>query len=169
MSAGDQQLFRELRSSVSSRECRYNRNRKVQTFQEILAAVLGFCACREEDQVTRYRACGIAPMGDGFVTNTHRLAVLLSRSKSSVNGLFAAMGYASASLTETEIARLKGVMFPRADARNWTMRKRKTGDAQERGSREEIGEKVDLESDGWDAADAMHYDDACDGWQFGEE
>jgi hypothetical protein len=125
LSPEDAVLFDRLQKSVSSSRWKYNRNRKVQTLLDILSAVISFCTYRQEDSAKRFLACGICPMARGLATQTQSLARLLGRSKSSINGTFADMGYSSVATTESECRCLHELGQCPRDVRKWTLRQQK--------------------------------------------
>jgi hypothetical protein len=127
LSPEDAVLFRRLQNSVSCTGWKYNRNRKVQTFLEILSAVVSFCTHRKEDRAKRFLICGICLTADGLATQA--LARLLGRSKSSINGVFADMGYSAVAMTESECACLGAVVQCPRDVRKWTLRRQKVIEA----------------------------------------
>jgi hypothetical protein len=126
LSAEDQVSFKQLKDSVGSPAGRYNRNRKVQVFQEILGEVLMFCTRGEAETPKRFLACGICPINGCFATNTQQLGRLLDRSKSSINGMFAAMGYESVPIPQPQVPQLQQILQSEHDpteARRWTLRR----------------------------------------------
>jgi hypothetical protein len=154
LSPQDAVLFDRLKSSVSCTGWKYNRNRKVHTFLGILSAVISFCTHRQEDMAKRFLVCGIFPLARGLATQTQSLGRLLGRSKSSINGVFADMGYPSSPITESESRTLQELGQCPRDVRKWTLRRNKVP--------EEIaapeGElSAELELGDWDALNYLWF------------
>ena len=127
LSYGDQKQFANLREKVGSSENRYNRNKRIQTFQEMLNQIRQFCERDQDDDWKRYLACGITWLGNDIAINTRQLRLLINKSKSSINGAFAKMHYETvptkgedSSALVQKIPYLKGHFV---EMRQWTIRR----------------------------------------------
>lgn len=122
----DQKLYEELQSTVGSSSNRYNRNKRIATFQEMLDHIRKYCERGDGDDWKRYLVCGVCWMGSDIAINTRQLRVLIAKSKSSINGALAKMGYTTQSTKGQEnfdllykIPFLKG---HQQELRQWTIR-----------------------------------------------
>lgn len=127
LSAEDQIEFTELQNRVGSPDNRYNRNKRLATLNESFDLIKRFCAKGDEDDWKRYLVCGICWVQNGIAINTRQLRVLIAKSKSTINGALAKMGYATvptkgedASQLLSIIPYLKGHF---SELRQWTIRK----------------------------------------------
>jgi hypothetical protein len=114
-----------LQLRMSGHDHRYNRNRRVATFCEMLDDIRQFC--EGPDSARRYLACGIC-WADGFIaTNTLHLRVILGKSKSSINGAFAKMGLGNSPGTDEECAQIAELIpslrLRTQEIRQWTVRR----------------------------------------------
>ncbi|OHT11326.1 hypothetical protein TRFO_19314 [Tritrichomonas foetus] len=89
----DRLAYENLKQKVGSPDNRYNRNKRLETFIEILNEIRIFCVRNDGDDWKRYLACGICWLGPDLALNTCQLRNLLSKSKSTVNGVLAKLGY----------------------------------------------------------------------------
>lgn len=119
--------YERLRCTLSAPERRYNRNRRVSTFEEILNEVKAFCRMGNGLLSIRSVVCGICWIGDDIALNICDFRNLIGRSKSSINGVFQKMGYESVtvkgkelSLLLTNLPILKSKM---SECRKWTIRR----------------------------------------------
>jgi hypothetical protein len=118
--------FDALQARLADPNHRYNRNRRLDTFQGILEEIREFC--EGPDSWRRCLACGICWGGDFMATNTQQMKFIIGKSKSSINGVFAKMGLDISSgrdsdVTElvTRIPYLKGRL---QEVRQWTIRRK---------------------------------------------
>jgi hypothetical protein len=121
--------YDSLRGSVASSDRRYNRNRRIATFQEMITIIRSYCESGESwDAWKRYLVCGICWGTHEIAINTRQLRLLLAKSKSSINGVFAKMGYESVALNTKESPDvLTKIPFLQANAhesRQWTVRRK---------------------------------------------
>lgn len=93
LSLEDKILYDELQKKVGSPNFRYNRNRRLSTINDIFEQIREFCEKEEEDKWKRYLVCGICWFEDYISINTRQLRLLISKSKSAINGALAKMGY----------------------------------------------------------------------------
>lgn len=93
LSPSDQLQYRALQRKLASQINRYNRNKRIETFQENLNEIKKFCVRNDENDWKRYIACGICWIKDGICINTRQLRILLGKSKSAINGTLQKMGY----------------------------------------------------------------------------
>ncbi|OHS96477.1 hypothetical protein TRFO_37333 [Tritrichomonas foetus] len=127
LSPSDQLQYHELRRRLSSKNNRYNRNKRLETFQDTLQAIQTFCVRNSEDDWKRYLVCGICWIDEGICINTRQLRILLGKSKSSINGALQKIGYETvpskgndAAPLVSKIPYLKQFF---AEQRQWTIRK----------------------------------------------
>lgn len=93
LSPSDKFQYDEMRQRFSSCDNKYNRNRRLETFQENLDEIKKFCLRGNEDDRKRLIACGVCWIKDGIATNIRQLKYLLGKSKSTINGSLQKMGY----------------------------------------------------------------------------
>ena len=91
----DQQRYIELRASLSSEKRRYQRFRRTDSFDEILSEIKHFCIRNDDDDWKRCLVCGVCWPTGCIGINVRQLALLIDKSKSNINGVFAKMGYIS--------------------------------------------------------------------------
>jgi hypothetical protein len=118
LSNEDRKGYLELRESVGSTHWRYRRNHRLATFIDLLTAILSYCRRAEADTCKRCLVCGIFPIADGFAVNTQQLTQLLNRSKSSINGMFALMGYSAVTVPQNAPSELPTLPTP-DELRKW--------------------------------------------------
>ena len=127
LSYEDQKQYITLREKVGSTENRYNRNKRIQTFQEILSQIRDFCERGEDDDCKRYLVCGITWLGKDIAINTRQLRLLIIKSKSSINGAFAKMNYETVPIKgEESTALIQKIPFLKGhfmEMRQWTIRR----------------------------------------------
>ena len=116
-----------LKIAISSRSLKSQRNKRVETFNEILSEIQSFVVRGTKDDAVRGLACGVFWLAEGIAINTHQLRHLISKCKSSINGSLQKMGY-STSLGRTEAAIAISNAFPilkdnSTELRKWTVRK----------------------------------------------
>ena len=157
LSPADRIEYDELKKKVGSPENRYNRNKRIQTFTEIIESIRQFCIKNDDDDWKRCLVCGIcwiphststdlSPLSPSEVddlndnsfygwTNNHDLAintrqlrVLIAKSKSTINGALAKMGYESVptkgSDAEDLISAIPFLNNHYTEIRQWTIRRR---------------------------------------------
>ncbi|OHT03718.1 hypothetical protein TRFO_06545 [Tritrichomonas foetus] len=94
LSASDKAEFEELKKKVGSPENRYNRNKRLATFNEMIDSIKHFCIRNDGDDWKRCLVCGICWIGShDLAINTRQLRILIAKSKSTINGALAKMGY----------------------------------------------------------------------------
>ena len=91
----DQQKYIELRASLSSEKRRYQRFRRTDSFDEILQEIKEFCIRHDDDDWKRCLVCGVCWPPGCIGINVRQLSLLIDKSKSNINGVFAKMGYVS--------------------------------------------------------------------------
>lgn len=123
----DKLLYEELQKNVGSPNFRYNRNRRLSTFMDLLECIREYCEHDEHDRWKRYLVCGICWFKDGIAINTRQLRLLISKSKSAINGAFAKMGYQTIPTKGEEASQLAEkipfLVGHYSDLRQWTIRK----------------------------------------------
>jgi hypothetical protein len=121
----EKRTYAFLQSRFSDQGHRYNRNHRVETFQEMLNEIREFC--EGPDAWRRYLACGVFWGEDFIASNTLHMKVLLGKSKSSINGAFLKMGVQNLARRELDIAELVAqVPFLKGRAqelRQWVIRR----------------------------------------------
>jgi hypothetical protein len=128
LSRDDQMSFQILHHSLSARENRYNRHRRLVTLKTLLFGILSFCNRGDEDDSLRCFVCGllwVEPLT--LAVNTRQLSCLLRKSKSSLNGALAMMNWAPYPMTWETNEKLRQAMpilrqHP-DNLRQWTIRR----------------------------------------------
>ncbi|KAH0789271.1 potassium/sodium hyperpolarization-activated cyclic nucleotide-gated channel 1 [Histomonas meleagridis] len=130
LSPEDQAEFEELQKHVGSPENRYNRNKRLATLNESFDLIRQFCARGDEDDWKRYLVCGICWFPNGIAINTRQLRVLIAKSKSTINGAIAKMGYTTVPTKGDDATQLLNIIpylkghF--SELRQWTIRRSAT-------------------------------------------
>ena len=94
LSEEDKKRYMTMRCMFSWSACRNRRNMGSGTFEKILRVIKDFVKSSPMDQTKRSLACGIFWLPQNTIAiNTKHLCCLLSRCKSSINGLFRDIGY----------------------------------------------------------------------------
>lgn len=86
LNSEDRRKFLVLRETLSSQACRNCRNKRVETFGEILTVVHMFCSRNDEDDWKRFLACGVCWYQQYFCINIRQFHLLIDKCKSSING-----------------------------------------------------------------------------------
>ena len=125
----EREEYDALARRVGSPENRYNRNRRLATLQEQLQEIRSFCIRHDGRDAERMLVCGICWFPSGaFAINVRQLVLLLKKSKSSVNGALAKMGYETVPTKDEDEQMLFDTLpFLRShslEQRQWTIRKR---------------------------------------------
>jgi hypothetical protein len=124
----DQISYLRLRDQLSRTELRYNRNRRLDTLQSIIADIRQFCIRGDLSDGLRSAVAGIAWLSfDDLAINTRQLRLLIAKSKSSINGAIAKLNYTTLPAKDEEIERLAVAMpvlrgNPK-EIRQWTIRR----------------------------------------------
>ncbi|KAK8900424.1 hypothetical protein M9Y10_002751 [Tritrichomonas musculus] len=125
----DKYRYNCLKINIASKSIKSQRNKRVETFSEILNEIKAFVVQgSDSNNVIRGLVCGICWLPEGIAINTHQLRFLISKCKSSINGSLQRMGFSS-SLGRTETATALSNACPifkdNTNAlRKWTIRKR---------------------------------------------
>lgn len=82
----DRAKFQLLRETLSSQACRNCRNKRVETFSEMLAIVRTFCMRNQSDDWKRCLACGVCWYKQYLCINIRQFHLLIDKCKSSING-----------------------------------------------------------------------------------
>jgi hypothetical protein len=148
----DQILFQCLHDSLSSRDNRYNRHRRLLTFQTSLGGILSFCHRGDDDDWRRCFVCGILWIDPRtLAVNSRQLGCVLGKSKSSVNGALAKMNWAPSPMTRNvneKLCRAMPYLRHHPDVlRQWTIR-RPAPPPKEEAPMEEIRFTSDASGDG---------------------
>ena len=127
LSEKDLDLYRSLRSNLSSPSCRNCRNKRLENFNEMLNSIKEFSIRNDGDDWKRCLVCGVCWISDGIAINTHQLTVLLGKCKSSINGSLHRMKYVpfpSSNQASKELMELIPLLKNSfAELRQWTLRK----------------------------------------------
>lgn len=127
LSDTDRHRYLELKQTLTGSDFRYNRHKRIQTFQEMLDDLYHFCKRDDDDDWKRYLVCGILWLGSDCAINTRQLRIVLGKSKSSINGAFVKMGYETLSPKDVNMNILYDkIPFLRdnfVESRQWTFRK----------------------------------------------
>ena len=86
LSKEDIDYYRKLKSTLSSHICRNCRNRRVESFSEILTTIHYYIMRNNEDSWKRSLICGICWYKNYIVVNIRQMSYLLEKCKSSING-----------------------------------------------------------------------------------
>ena len=127
LSLEDQKKFEEIKNTLGAPDHRYNRNKRLVTFQEMLESIKDFCERNDSEDWKRYIVCGICWFGNEIAINTRQLRILLGKSKSSINGAFAKMGYEtlpSKGIDQSQLMdKIPFLKSNFAEYRQWTVRR----------------------------------------------
>jgi hypothetical protein len=118
--------YEALQARLADPNHRYNRNRRLDTFQDMLEEIREFC--EGPDSWRRCLACGVCWGSDFVGTNTQQLRFVLGKSKSSINGVFAKMGLDISAGRDSDISELTArIPFLKGrlqEVRQWTIRRK---------------------------------------------
>jgi hypothetical protein len=133
LSPADLLQYSELSLRLSSPSNRYKRNHRLDRFEDCVDAIRAFCVRSDAQDWKRCLVCGLFWFAGGLCINTGQLKILLGKSKSSINGALAKLGYEAVSVSYAPDGNLMQAMpfmleWPNA-ARQWTMRKAPRGKA----------------------------------------
>jgi hypothetical protein len=123
----DRDVIQEMRMTVCSK---YQRSRRLNHFSECLSVLASFVEVEGETGWKRALLCGFCMCGDIFAVNNTRLQAFTSRCKSSLNDLFARMGYKTVAISQRNrsliIAKIPFLALHPDELRQWTYRIRST-------------------------------------------
>lgn len=125
----DKYRYTCLKINIASKSIKSQRNKRVETFSEILNEIKAFVVQgNDSSNVIRGLVCGICWLPEGIAINTHQLRFLISKCKSSINGSLQRMGFSSSlGRTETATALTNACSLFKDNTnalRKWTIRKR---------------------------------------------
>lgn len=128
LSEDDKRKYNELKSVLAAPDHRYNRNKRIVTFTDMLDQIKKFCEKGDNDDWKRFLVCGICWLNKDIAINTRQLRVILGKSKSTINGALSKMGYETLPLRrhDTNNALLNRIPFLNGnftEARQWTVRR----------------------------------------------
>ena len=90
LSPDDYNHYLSLKATLSSKICRNCRNRRVESFGEMLSAIHCFVTRSNEDMWKRSMVCGVCWYNQNYHTflcvNIRQMSLLLEKCKSSING-----------------------------------------------------------------------------------
>jgi hypothetical protein len=126
LSDADKSEYMALRKVVSSDEVRYNRHQRIRTFLKVMDDIRRYCESHVDESWLRYLVCGICWMSSGDIAvNTHQLRLLIGKSKSTINGVFAKMGYVTPDLdAKALIEKIPMLTSCPRQLRQWTTRRK---------------------------------------------
>ena len=122
----DRKTYDELRTTLSAPDHRYNRNKRIVTFTDMLDQIRDFCERGDGDDWKRYLVCGICWIKNDIAINTRQLRILLGKSKSTINGAFSKMNYETLPFRNHDSGLQDKIPFLRGnftEARQWTVRR----------------------------------------------
>lgn len=125
----DKYRYTCLKINIASKSIKSQRNKRVETFSEILNEIKSFVVQgNDSNNVIRGLVCGICWLPEGIAINTHQLRFLISKCKSSINGSLQRMGFSSSlgrTETATALSNACSLFKDNTNAlRKWTIRKR---------------------------------------------
>ena len=89
----DIDYYRKLKNTLSSHICRNCRNRRRESFSEILSTIHYYINRKNEDSWKRSLICGICWYKNYIVVNIRQMSSLLEKCKSSINGSFQRLNF----------------------------------------------------------------------------
>jgi hypothetical protein len=126
LSDGGKSGYTALRQVVSSDNVRHNRHQRIRTFLKVMDNIRGYCESHVDESWLRYLVCGICWMSTGDIAvNTHQLRLLIGKSKSTINGVLAKMGYTTSDLGGNAlIEKIPMLASCPRQLRQWTTRRK---------------------------------------------
>jgi hypothetical protein len=113
----------DVRERISPK---YQRNKRISHFDESLAMLR---ACVHNNRASSWKralVCGVCQCDDVLAVNNYRLQLFSDRSKSSINGLFAQMGYRTVAINRVNqssiLAQIPFLAVKNDELRQWTYR-----------------------------------------------
>lgn len=130
LTTDDQDLYKNLKNEVGSPNYRYKRNQS-SSFEKLLQMIHEYCDHDDLDTWKRYLVCGICWFEDYIAINISNLKLLLSKSKSSINGSMTNLGYKTLAIKGKEVESLLFNKIPMlwgnyCEFRKWSIRKNET-------------------------------------------
>ena len=127
LSENDMEMYKTLRKTLTSSENRNCRNKRLESFSEMLKSIKNYAIRQDNNDWKRCIVCGVCWLSDGIAVNTHQLSILLGKCKSSINGSLHRMKYVpfpSSNKASTELMELIPKLKTNfAELRQWTLRK----------------------------------------------
>lgn len=130
LSDSDKEGYNQLRTALSSKNCRNRRNKRLETFSEMLNAIHTYAIRNDDSDWKRCLVCGVLWLSNGIAINTRQMRLLIDKCKSSINGSLHRMGYSAVTCrgdTSNQIVELIPMLknnFP--ELRQWTVRQMST-------------------------------------------
>lgn len=128
LSEADRKTYDQLRAYLAEPTNKNKRNKSVETFAGNLEAIKKFVVRNDDGDWKRAYVCGICWIGDTIAINTRNLRILVAKCKSSINGLFQAMGYGTVppgSESGAAVVHYFPILRDNfAELRQWTVRKK---------------------------------------------
>ena len=126
LSNEDKEGYEKLRSALSSRNCRNRRNKRLETFNEMLNSVRTYAVRHDDNDWKRCLVCGVLWLSNGIAINTRQMRLLIDKCKSSINGSLHRMGYSAVTCrgdTSNQIVELIPMLKNNfSELRQWTVR-----------------------------------------------
>jgi hypothetical protein len=127
----DKPLIQTTRASVCAK---HQRRRRLNHFTQCLSVLTTFVDSNGETDWKRALLCGLCKCGEVFAVNNTRLHNFTMRSKSSINDLFAKLGYRTVPISQKNqiriIAKIPFLEFHHDELRQWTYRIREQSSTQ---------------------------------------
>jgi hypothetical protein len=124
----DKRAYERLRLSLSAPTCKNRRNKSLETFRGVVECIRAFVIGHDDDHWKRALVCGICWFENSIAINTRQFKILTNKCKSSINGLFLALGYGTVPSGSDAAAPLMTYFpFMRGnfnELRQWTVRQR---------------------------------------------
>lgn len=132
LTAEDQREYKMMQQQVGGEEMRYNRNKRLVTFTDQMNIVKQYCIRNDANDTLRCSVCGIYWLdSDTMAINIRQFRLLLAKSKSSINGALAKMGYTTVQSNANNFRTLASLVPPlknqSMEMRQWTIRRRSSG------------------------------------------
>jgi hypothetical protein len=128
LSEADKRAYERLRISLSAPTCKNRRYKSLETFRALVDCIKAFVIGHDDDHWKRALVCGICWFEGSIAINTHQLKILTNKCKSSINGLFQALGYGMVpSGSDAAAPLLTYLPFMRGnfnELRQWTVRQK---------------------------------------------
>jgi hypothetical protein len=107
---------------------KYQRGKRLDHFKECLFILLSFVDQHKDDHWKRALLCGVCACNDLLAVNNARPQMFAHRSKSSINDLFAKLGYRTVSINQKNqalvISKIPFLQAHNHELRQWTYRVR---------------------------------------------
>ena len=133
LSPKDKNEYDLLQETFHSKNCRNNRNQRLQKFSEMLSSIQSYCLqpLDESNNWKRCLVCGVAWIKSGLAVNIRQLTILLDKCKSSINGSLQRANYRVINGCTEELSEAIPIMKGNFnELREWTVRELSTSTPQ---------------------------------------